>query len=172
MGVNYVNTLIAVADDCPVTDAVVPPRNDAKSTIAAEQYRLISGHPYGLTSEEVIFQIYADKQAIPEDERPAAREEYFSVGRARMRTSPLAKTFGWGIHSDADGRLALIGMQTKEYRRLESGANGTTVVKAMRSSKKQIVGSRTWHGVQPPLPCPVFSFRWSSYFQQGDHGLQ
>ncbi len=143
MGVNYVNTLITVADDCPVTEAVVPPRNDAKPTIAAEQYRLISEHPYGLTSEEVIFQIYADKQAIPEDERPAAREGYFSVSWACMRTSPLAKKLGWGIRSDADGRLALIGMQAEEYRRLESGANGTTVVKAMRSSKKQMAGSST-----------------------------
>jgi hypothetical protein len=143
MGVNSFNTLITVADDCAVTEAVVPPRNDAKPTVAAEQYRLISEHPYGLTSEEVIFQIYADKHAIPEDERPAAREEYFSVGRACMRTSPLAKRFGWGIHSDADGRLALIAMQNEEYRRLESGASGTAVVKAMRSTRKQMEGGST-----------------------------
>lgn len=136
MGVNYISTLIAVAEDCPVTESRVPPRNDAKPTIAAEHYRLLSEHPYTLTSEDVIFQVYADKQGIPRSGRPAAREAYFSVGRACMRTSPLPKTYGWGLHSDADGRLALVGMETEEYRLLASGVDGATVVKAMRSSRK------------------------------------
>jgi hypothetical protein len=136
MGVNYINTLIAVADDCPVSESRVPPRNETKPTIAAEHYRLITEHPYELTSEDVIFQVHADKQGIPEDDRPAAREDYFSTGRACLRTSPLAKKFGWGLHSDAEGRLALLGMETEVYRRLASGEDGTQVVKAMRSSRK------------------------------------
>jgi hypothetical protein len=89
-----------------------------------------------LTSEDVIFQVHADKQGIPEDDRPAAREDYFSTGRACLRTSPLAKKFGWGLHSDAEGRLALLGMETEVYRRLASGEDGTQVVKAMHSSRK------------------------------------
>ena len=136
MGVNYFETLIAVADDCPVNESAVPPRNEAKPTIAAEHYRLISERPYELTSEDLIFQIHADKQGIPESERPAAREDYFSTGRACLRTSPLAKKYGWGLHSDAEGRLALVAMESKEYRRLASGDDGTQVVKAMRSSRK------------------------------------
>ena len=136
MGVNYTNTLIAVADDCPVTRSVVPPRNDARPTIAAEQYRLISERPYELTSEDVIFQIHADKQGIPEDERPVTRVNYFSTGRACLRTSPLAKKFGWGLHSDELGRLALVTMESHEYQHLASGDDGTKVVKAMRSSRK------------------------------------
>ncbi|HWV24258.1 MAG TPA: DUF6157 family protein [Thermomicrobiales bacterium] len=136
MGVNYTNTLIAVAEDCPVTSAVIPHRNDEKPTIAAEQYRLISERPYQLTSEDVIFEIVANKQGIADDERPAARAEYFSTGRACLRTSPLAKKYGWGLHNDAEGRLALVGMDTEEYRRLAAGENGTKVVRAMRSSRK------------------------------------
>ena len=53
-----------------------------KPTIAAEQYRLLADRPYELTSEDVIFEVYADKHAIPEHERPAAREEYFATPRA------------------------------------------------------------------------------------------
>lgn len=136
MGVNYTNTFIAVAEDCPVEAGIVPPRNDAKPTIAAEQYRLISERPYELTSEDVIFEVYADKQGIPDAERPAEREAYFSKSRACLRTSPLAKKFGWGLHNDAEGRLALVGMETEEYRRLASGADGIQVVRAMRSSRK------------------------------------
>jgi hypothetical protein len=136
MGVNYFDTLIAVPDDCPAVESVVPPRNEAKPTIATEQYRLIAEHPYELTSEDVIFQIHADKQGIPEIDRPVAREEYFSTGRACLRTSPLARKFGWGLHSDAEGRLALVGMETEEYQQLACGDAGIKVVKAMRSSRK------------------------------------
>jgi hypothetical protein len=134
MGVNYFDTLIAIADDSPVSEPVVPPRNDAKPTIAAEQYRLLADRPYELTSEDVIFEVYADKQAIPHDERPAAREAYFATSRACLRTSPLAKKFGWGLHSDDQGRLALVGAGTERYRELASDP-GTKTVKAMRSSR-------------------------------------
>jgi hypothetical protein len=134
MGVNYSNTLIAIADDSPVNEAVMPPRNDAKPTIAAEQYRLLADAPYTLTSEDVIFTVYADKHGIPDEERAAARKAYFAAPRACLRTSPLAKKYGWGLHSDEDGRLALVPVDSDRYRELiEDG--GTRVVKAMRSSR-------------------------------------
>lgn len=134
MGVNYVDTLIAIAPDSPVAESVVPPRNDVKPTIAAEQYRLLANRPYELTSEDVIFTVHADKQGIPEGDRQAAREEYFAGPRACLRTSPLAKKFGWGLHSDAEGRLALIPAESDRYRELQDDP-GTNVVNAMRSSR-------------------------------------
>lgn len=135
MGVNYEKTLSAVADDCPVTASLEPPLNPEKPSIAAAQFALISEHPYHHTSEDVIFQVHVDRQGIPEADRPTARQEYFSKGRACLRTSPLAKKFGWGLHSDDQGRLALVAMESGEYQRFLSGDNGTSVVKAMRSSK-------------------------------------
>lgn len=135
MSVNYQNTLIAIADDSPVSEPVVPPRNDAKPTIAAEQYRLLADRPYELTSEDVIFEVYADKQGIPAEERAAAREKYFATPRACLRTSPLAKKFGWGIHSDAEGRLALVGASTRRYHDFVNDPQVKTV-KAMRSGKR------------------------------------
>lgn len=134
MGVNYYNTLIAIADDSPVAEAVEPPRNELKPTIAAEQYRLLAEAPYTLTSEDVIFTVYADKNGIPDEERPAARDAYFATSRACLRTSPLAKKFGWGLHSDAEGRLALVPADSDDYRALIAD-DGTKVVKAMRSSR-------------------------------------
>ena len=136
MGVNYFRTLIAVAEDCPVTESTVPPRNEEKPTIAAEHYRLLSERPYELTSEDLMFQVHADKQGIPEADRPAARDEYFAKSRACLRASPLPKKFGWGLHNDDQGRLALVGMESDQYRRLASGDGVDSVVKAMRSSRK------------------------------------
>jgi hypothetical protein len=134
VGVNYFDTLIAIADDSPVREATIPPRKDEKPTIAAEQYRLLAGRPYELTSEDVIFQVYADKHRIPEDERPTAREEYFATPRACLRTSPLAKKYGWGLHSDDQGRIALIDAGSARYQDLLNDP-ATKAVKAMRSGR-------------------------------------
>ncbi len=134
MGVNYVETLIAIAPDCPVERSTVPARNDAKPTIAAEHYRLLAEHPYELTSEDVIFTVHADKQGIPSGERPDARDAYFATPRACLRTSPLPKKFGWGLHADAEGRLALVPVESDRYRELLDDP-GTKVVRAMRSSR-------------------------------------
>jgi hypothetical protein len=132
--VNYFNTLIATAPDCPVNESMIPPRNDAKPTIAAEQYRLLVKNPYEMTSEDVIFTVHANKQGIPAAERPAAREAYFAKPRACLRTSLLAKKFGWGLHSDAEGRLALVPAESERYRELLDDPR-TKVVRAMRSGR-------------------------------------
>lgn len=134
MGVNYFDTLIAIADDCPVNEAIEPPRKAEKPTIAAEQFRLLADRPYQLTSEDIIFEVHADKQGIPADDRPAARAAYYSTPRACLRTSPLAKKFGWGLHSDAEGKLALVPVNSDRYRELLADPD-TKTVKAMRSGK-------------------------------------
>jgi len=37
---------------------------------------------------------------------------------ACLRASPLVKTYGWGIHHDSEGKVALVGRQTDEYKKL------------------------------------------------------
>ncbi len=74
-------------------------------------------------------------------ERPAARIEFFSKGQPCLCSSDLAKRYGWGIHCDARGRVALLGVDTPEYQDFVSGnrqsASGlpVTVTKAMRRSR-------------------------------------
>lgn len=136
MGVNYYSTLIAVADDCPVERAVVPPLNDAKPTIAALHYRLLAERPYTLTSEDLLFEVHAIRENIPEADRPVAREAFFARPRACLRASPLPKRYGWGLHHDTEGRVALVAMQSDWYRQLLAGAHRTAVVKAMRASRR------------------------------------
>jgi hypothetical protein len=36
-----------------------------------------------------------------------------------MRASMLPKKYGWGVHSDAEGRLALVAVGSDSYRRLQ-----------------------------------------------------
>ncbi len=136
---NYVNTFITMADDCPVAEGRLPPES-ASPSVAALTYRMISEHPYRYTSDDVIFTVYADRKGIPDPQRAKAREEFFSKGQACLRASPLGKKYGWGIHSDGEGRVALYAVNSAEYRKLASGkapgaGESVAAKKAMRSSR-------------------------------------
>lgn len=130
---NYADTLIEIAEDCPAGSAVIPPERPSP-TIARRQFELLAEHPYRYTSDDVIFAIHADRAGIPEAERPAARERYFAKGQPCLRTSPLARRYGWGIHHDAEGRVALVPAGSPEYERLRTDTN-VTRLRAMRSKR-------------------------------------
>jgi len=133
LGVNYVDTFIEVAPDSRAVAAVVPPER-ATPSVAQRQFEMISAAPYTLTSEDVIFTVHAERAGIPESVRAQARAAYFAVGRACLRSSPLAKTYGWGIHADAEARLALVPLGSAEYERLAT-ADDVVHLRAMRSSR-------------------------------------
>ncbi|WP_344308138.1 DUF6157 family protein [Brevibacterium samyangense] len=89
---NYTNTFIAVAEDCPVASAEVPPV-------------------------------------------PVKGPTVFARGQPCLRSSPLAKRYGWGFHYDAEGRVALVPVGSPEYEAFVTD-DSLTVVKAMRSKRK------------------------------------
>lgn len=116
---NYRSTFIAVAPDCRAVTAEVPPRRDEAIPSAAWlQYDLVSRQPYALTSDDVLFQVHAIRCGIPDADRAAAREAYFGKPQACLRSSPLVRRYGWGIHHDAEGRVALVPLGSAEYARL------------------------------------------------------
>lgn len=131
---NYSDTLIQVADDCPAETAEKPPNRGKSPTVAALQYAMISEHPYELTSDDVLFEVHAIRQSIPSEARTSAREAFFAKGQACLRSSPLAKRYGWGIHSDAYSRVALVAGGSEEYESLASDPS-VKKVKAMRSKR-------------------------------------
>ncbi|GAA0386163.1 DUF6157 family protein [Microbispora corallina] len=140
---NYRSTLIAVADDCPVTASEVPRPRGGRATVAVLQYEMISAAPHGLTQEDVLFETWLrrrddlppDPPGLAEDRRWELREAFFSRSQACLRASPLPRRHGWGLLFDAAGRVALCPMESAEYRRLVAGAGGVRVLKAMRSRR-------------------------------------
>lgn len=132
MTTNYFNTLVLIADDSPTDTSVVP--NLEKQSVASQQFRMIYDNPYEFTSDDVIFARVAEKDGIRASEIPAAQEDYFRTGRACMRTSPLAKSHGWGIHHNEDGKIALVAAESDTYRHLLNDES-VTKVKAMRRSR-------------------------------------
>jgi hypothetical protein len=131
---NYNNTFIQIADDCPATKGETPPLKAGKETVASKQFKMISKHPYHFTSDEILFQLYADKNDLIKSEYTEAREQFFSKGQACLRASPLCKRYGWGIHHDKNGKVAIYGCETERYLQLSNDPS-VKKVKAMRSSK-------------------------------------
>ena len=112
---NYFNTFIEAASDTKACKGRIPPVK-ATRTVAERQYGLIVKNPYSYTSDDVLFQVFADRNDIPETAYQSAREQFFSKGQPCLRTSPLAKTYGFGIHCNNEGKIALYGIETEEYR--------------------------------------------------------
>jgi hypothetical protein len=131
---NYFDTFIEVADDCPVVTGQIPPVNANAPSVATIQFELISQQPYAFTSDEIIFRVYAIRNDLAASDYAIAKKEFFSKGQACLRSSALAKRYGWGFHFDHQGKVALIGLETDDYKKYCSDIS-LKKVKAMRSKK-------------------------------------
>jgi hypothetical protein len=130
---NYFDTFIAVADDCKAAGAEVPPEKVAK-TVARMQWELLEAEPYAFTSDELIFAIHAARNKLAEADLDAERARFFSKGQPCLRSSPLAKSYGWGFHFDAEARVALVPLGSDAYERLHADGS-LKQLKAMRSAR-------------------------------------
>ncbi len=130
---NYFNTFIEVAEDCPTHSAEIPPQKGDAKTVANLHFDMIAAHPYHYTSDDVIFNAYAAKNNITEN-LETERALFFSKGQACLRCSPLGKRYGWGVHSNAEGKVAVFPIESIEYQQFtqESELKKT---KAMRSKR-------------------------------------
>ncbi len=133
------NTFLLVAADCPATRGVVPTSRGGRETVASIQYALLTENPYRFTHEELLFAVHVRHKGIKDDELAARgeaiRAEFFSKPHPCLRASPLPKSYGWGVHYDALGRIALIAVDSEEYRPLARGERGTKVAPSMRNRR-------------------------------------
>ncbi|MDR0803313.1 DUF6157 family protein [Fluviicola sp.] len=132
---NYRDTFIEVAEDTKAVAGTVPPSKKDQKSVAEIQYELLSKNPYKYTSDEILFQVFATRNDLAEAEQEKARKQFFSKGQACFRASPLTKTYGFGVHHDSNGKMALYGMETVEYQQFLNNAS-VKKVKAMRTSRK------------------------------------
>ncbi len=131
---NYNNTFIAVAPDSKATKGEIPPLRNNAPTAASIQFELISRHPYKYTSDDVLFMVHATKNDMPTREWPAEKEMFFSKGQPCFRASPLTKRYGWGIHNNEEGKIAIVGRETGAYDDFINDKK-LNVVSAMRSAR-------------------------------------
>lgn len=131
---NYVNTFIEVAEDCPAARGEVPPLSEKAKSIARLQYEILSKNPYKFTSDDVLFQVFSERNDLMASEFQKARQAFFSKGQPCFRSSPLTKRYGWGVHNNEDGKIALYGIESQKYANFINDKK-LLCVKAMRSKK-------------------------------------
>lgn len=122
---NYVNTFIQIAQDCELKIAKVPLK---EGSIAKLEYELLIKHPYQYTSDEV--KLFVQKMRKGEVDP----ESYFSKGQPCFRASPLTKQYGYGVHFNERGLMAIYPIESDEYKKLMIDLNLKQLF-AMRSKK-------------------------------------
>jgi hypothetical protein len=133
---NYINTFISIAEDCPTTISQVPPEKSGEKTIAGLQFEIVKKNPYKYTSDDVLFEVHALRNEFTKGEMTKEREKFFSKGQPCFRSSPLGKRYGWGVHSDEKGRIAIYAMESPEYKKLAKDKS-LEHTKAMRSKREK-----------------------------------
>lgn len=131
---NYINTFIEIAEDCPVSESQIPPEKKEK-TVANLHYELLIKSPYQYSSDDLIFDCHMIKNDVSGSEKDKERAKFFSKGQPCLRSSALAKRYGFGFHHDASGKIAIIPFESKEYQDFLAN-DSIKKVKAMRSKRK------------------------------------
>ncbi|WP_408010296.1 DUF6157 family protein [Pseudalkalibacillus sp. A8] len=132
---SYKNTFITISEDSGVSAGTVPASRSGKPTIASIEYDLIKNNPYRYTQEDVQFKTYLIKNQIESGKNlDELREQFFSKPKACLRASPLVKKYGWGIHYDEEGKVALVDVTSNEYAQFLNVGN-LKIVKGMRSKR-------------------------------------
>jgi hypothetical protein len=135
---NYFETFIQVAPDYPAKAAVVPAARGEKKSIAMLEFELLSGKPYFYTQEELQFEVHLRHKGISardlESRRNELWAEFFSKPHACLRASSLPKKYGFGVHFDAQGKISIYAVESKEYQQCTKN-KGIKQLFAMRSQR-------------------------------------
>ncbi|QNK48905.1 hypothetical protein H7F28_00670 [Brevibacterium sp. PAMC23299] len=132
---SYKNTLITISEDSKVSSAKVPVIRNEKPTIAYIEHDLINNNPYKFTQEDVQFKTYLIKNQMEAENAAELREQFFSKSKACFRASPLVKNYGWGIHYNNQGKIAIYDVNSEMYNQLLK-QDDITKLKSMRSKRK------------------------------------
>lgn len=131
---NYIDTFILVAEDCPAEEGIIPVVKEGKAPpIHAIQYSFISENPYKFTQEDILFKVFAQRNSLSKSDS-GAREKFFKKEQPCLRTSALAKKYGWGFHFDNNGKVALFSKDSSQYN-LYSENTDLKLIKALRNKR-------------------------------------
>ena len=72
---NYFDTFIEVAEDTKADFGTIPPSKE-KKTVAEMQYEHIAKNPYKFSSDDIFFQVFADRNDLTIAEYEKAREQF------------------------------------------------------------------------------------------------
>ncbi|WP_334073628.1 MULTISPECIES: DUF6157 family protein [Paenibacillus] len=137
---SYQNTFILISSDCPVQEGIEPISRKESKPVHVIQYELLTANPYKYNYDELLFETHVRHKGISDsmllERRQEFREALFAKKHACMRASALPKRYGWGVHYDAEGKMAIYGADSPQYRAFaETGREDIQLLLAMRSRR-------------------------------------
>ena len=134
------DTFIKVAPDSPAMYSMIPTARGEHKTVPVIQYELLTANPYSLTLHELIFEVFVQHKNISSTELEQRRDELwneiFRQPQPCMRTSSLPKKYGWGVHYDHAGKIALYALESEMYQHLSNFGEGVQNVQFALRSKR------------------------------------
>jgi hypothetical protein len=100
---------------------------------------VLTESPYHLTHAELLFEVHVRHKSVPVAElgtrADEIRAELLAKPHPCLRASLLPKRYGWGVHYDGEGRIALYPLDSEEYRRFTLPGAVANLVSAIRSKR-------------------------------------
>lgn len=115
---NYINAFITTASDYKFDHA----KPAKEGTIGALQLDLLKNAPYQMTSDDLLFEVFAIRNNIKNNDL-SARENFFAKPQACLRASPIVKTLGYGVHHNENAKIAVFPIESADYKRLLNDDN-------------------------------------------------
>ena len=129
------NTFIRIAPDCPESAGIEPPVRGGKKPVHLIHLELLRAKPYKLGHEDLIVEGELRREPPGVESKAEIRERLRQKPIPCLRTSALGKRYGWGIHFDEKGKIAVYPAGSAEYRKFAEDP-GIEQTVAMRSSRK------------------------------------
>lgn len=130
----FLNTFIRIAADCPESAGIEPPVRGGKKPVHLIHLELLRDRPYHFNHEQLL----VEGELRREPNSGETRKEIQARLRAKplpcLRTSQLAKRYGWGLHFDADGKIAAYPAGSADYKKMAADRD-IDQVPAMRSKR-------------------------------------
>ena len=106
---SQIEQLIMVSADSPHKKGT-PPVSRKPDAIVMIEYDELINNPYKYTYEGLKHQVHIVRRKKKAGE--------LKLDSYRLTRSQLLKEWGWGIHIDRNGKLALLGCETPKYKQL------------------------------------------------------
>jgi hypothetical protein len=102
--------LIEVATDTSAVRGEVPSDSGISKTIARISYEVLADNPYRFDEREFYHEVHVVRRG-----RTNLKIENYNIKRLA-----LVKKYGWGIHRNAHGKLALVACESSRYKELQA----------------------------------------------------
>ena len=114
--------LIEVAEDYEGRFAQEPPDGTPK-TITRIEYELLMARPYKFTERELFHEVHVVQR----------NKTHLKIDSYNIKRCLLVQSFGWGLHRNREGKLALVAPDSDQYKELQGSVKRA---KSYRKSKQ------------------------------------